>query len=182
ARRGIVMESYPWYLEAGVNMCLGTDTAPQSMIEALRWTAVLGKVTSRDTQKSTARDVFNSATLSGAKMLHRDDLGRISAGAKADLLCWRMDSMFMSPLRDPIKNLVFSATSEELADVMIDGEWVMRDKVVLNIDEAEVSRNLQAAGERMWKNIGPGDWQNRTADELAPPTFADFVEERVPVS
>ena len=36
ARRGIVMESYPRYLAAGVNVCLGTDTAPQSMIEALQ--------------------------------------------------------------------------------------------------------------------------------------------------
>jgi len=176
ARRGIVMESYPAYLAAGVNMCLGTDTAPQSMIEALRWTAVLGKVTSRNTQKSTARDVFNSATLSGAKMLHRDDLGRISAGAKADLLFWRMDGMFMAPLRDPIKNLVFSATSEELADVMIDGDWVMQDGAVSHVDEASVTRELQAAGERMWANIGPGDWQNRSTDELAPPSFADWME------
>lgn len=176
ARRGIVMESYPAYLAAGVNMCLGTDTAPQSMIEALRWTAVLGKVTSRNTQKSTARDVFNSATLSGAKMLHRDDLGRISAGAKADLLFWRMDSMFMSPLRDPIKNLVFSATSEELADVMVDGEWVMQEGTVKNVDEARVTCELQKAGERMWENIGPGDWQNRSADELVPPSFADWVD------
>lgn len=174
ARRGIVMESYPWYLQAGVNMCLGTDTAPQSMIEALRWTAVLGKVTSRDTQKSTARDVFNSATLSGAKMLHRDDLGRISAGAKADLLFWSTDSMFMAPLRDPIKNLVFSATSEDLADVMIDGQWVQKDGNVLHMDEQAVTHELQKAGDRMWTNIGPGDWQNRSTDELAPQTFSDF--------
>ncbi|MBX6342952.1 MAG: amidohydrolase family protein, partial [Thermomicrobiaceae bacterium] len=48
ARRGIAMESFPRYLEAGVNMCLGTDTAPQSMIEALRWTAVIGKIMARD--------------------------------------------------------------------------------------------------------------------------------------
>lgn len=179
ARRGIVMESFPAYLKAGVNMCLGTDTAPQSMIEALRWTAVLGKVTSRNTQKSTAADVFNAATLNGAKMLQRDDLGRISAGAKADLLFWHTDSMFMAPLRDPIKNLVFSATSEDLASVMIDGDWVMTDGRVLHVDEAAVTKTLQEAGERMWANIGPGHWANRTADELAPQTFADFVVDPV---
>lgn len=175
ARRGIVMESYPWYLAAGVNMCLGTDTAPQSMIEALRWAAVLGKVTSRDTQRSTARDVFNSATLSGAKMLHRDDLGRISSGAKADMLFWSTETMFMAPLRDPIKNLVYSSTSEDLIDVMINGQWVQQNGQVLNVDEAAVTREVQAAGQRMWDNIGPGDWQNRSTDELAPQTFADFV-------
>src|SRR5690606_7733203 len=54
ARRGIAMESFPFYQQAGVNMTLGTDTAPQSMIEAMRWAAVLGKVTSRDTNLATA--------------------------------------------------------------------------------------------------------------------------------
>jgi len=168
------MESFPAYLAAGVNMCLGTDTAPQSMIEALRWTAVLGKVMSRSTQKATAADVFNAATLNGAKMLQRDDLGRISAGAKADLLFWRTDSMFMTPLRDPIKNLVFSATPEDLDAVMVDGSWVMTGGKVLHVDEAAVTQALQEAGERMWATIGPGHWANRTADELAPQTFADY--------
>ena len=42
-RRGLVMESFPGYVDAGINMCLGTDTAPQSMIESLRWTAIAGR-------------------------------------------------------------------------------------------------------------------------------------------
>jgi cytosine/adenosine deaminase-related metal-dependent hydrolase len=174
ARRGIAMESFPRYLDAGVNMCLGTDTAPQSMIEALRWTAVIGKIMRRHTQKASAADVFNAATLSAAKMLKRDDLGRIAPGAKADLLLWRTDSMFMAPLRDPIKNLVYSATPEDLHSVMIDGTWVMRDGTVLTADEAAATSALQDAGDRMWANVGPGDWANRTADELATQTFAEF--------
>jgi cytosine/adenosine deaminase-related metal-dependent hydrolase len=174
ARRGIAMESFPRYLDAGVNMCLGTDTAPQSMIEALRWTAVIGKIMRRNTGKATAADVFNAATRNAARMLGRGDLGRIAPGAKADLLRWRTDSMFMAPLRDPIKNLVYSATPDDLHSVMIDGAWVMRDGVVLTVDEAKVASRLQEAGDRMWANVGPGDWANRSADELAPQTFADF--------
>ena len=124
ARRGIAMESFPRYLEAGVNMTLGTDTAPQSMLEALRWTAVLGKIQARETQRSTAADVFNAATLGGARMLHRDDLGRIAPGAKADILIWQRDSLFMTPLRDALKNIVYNATPEDLRMVMIDGRVV----------------------------------------------------------
>lgn len=175
-RRGIVMESLADYFAAGVNMCLGTDTAPQSMIEALRWSAVMGKVTSRDAERSTARGLFNAATLNGAQMLKRDDLGRIAAGAKADLLFWKTDSLFMTPYRDPIKNLVYSATAEDLADVMIDGVVVQRDGVVLTVDEAKVSVALQREAERMWSKIGPGIWVNRTADEWAPQSFGAFVE------
>ncbi len=152
ARRGIAMESFPRYMEAGVNMCLGTDTAPQSMIEALRWTAVIGKIMARDTQKATAGDVFNAATLNAAKMLHRDDLGRIAPGAKADLLFWRTDSLFITPVRDPIKNIVYSATAEDLHSVMIDGAWVMRDGKVLHVDERAVTVALQT---RRGAHVGP---------------------------
>lgn len=174
ARRGIAMEAFPDYVDAGVNMTLGTDTSPQSMIEGLRWTAVIGKIMSRDTQRSTAADVFSAATLNGAKMLHREDLGRIATGAKADLLFWDAESLFMVPLRDPIKNIVYNAAAEDLKDVMIDGAWVQREGRVLNIDERAASKALQFAGERMWAEMGPGDWGGRGVDELAPQTFGRF--------
>lgn len=174
ARRGIAMESFPAYIEAGVNMTLGTDTSPQSMIEGLRWTAVIGKMMSRDAQRSTAADVFNAATINGAKMLHRDDLGRIAPGAKADLLFWDAESMFMVPLRDPIKNIVYNAQTEDLKDVMIDGQWVQQDGKVLNVDVDRANQALQFAGRRMWAEMGPGDWAGRGVDELSPQTFAPY--------
>lgn len=176
ARRGIVMESFPHYLRAGVNVTLGADSSPQSMIEAMRWAAVLGKATSRQTELSTAKDAFDAATVNAAKMLHRDDLGKIDNGAKADLLFWDLNSLFMVPVRDPIKNLVFNATPSDLRHAMVDGEWIMRDQVVRGFDEAEVSANLQTAGERMWANMHKGHWNSLTADELSPPTYPEFTE------
>lgn len=174
ARRGIAMESFPEYQRRGVNMTLGTDTNPQSMIESLRWTAVIGKIMDRQTETVTGLDVFNAATINAARMLHRDDLGRLAPGAKADLLFWDAGALFMSPLRDPIKNLVYNATPDDLRDVMIDGHWVVRNGEVLNVDEREVSRKLQFAGERMWAEMGAGDWANRGVDELSPQLLRPF--------
>ena len=74
------MESFARYREAGVNMSLGTDTNPQSVIEAMRWAAVLSKTMERNTQATTAAHVFDAATLGGARALGRDDLGRIAPG------------------------------------------------------------------------------------------------------
>ena len=175
ARRGIAMESFPHYAEAGVNMTLGTDTAPQSMIEAMRWAAVLGKVTSRNTNLATARDVFNAATINAADFLGRDDLGRISSGAKADLVFWSLESMFMVPVRDVIKNLVYSATPAEICRVMVDGETVMADGAVRGIDELATMRGLQQHADEMWSRIPESDWAGRSADEMSPQTFADFT-------
>jgi 5-methylthioadenosine/S-adenosylhomocysteine deaminase len=174
ARRGIAMESFARYRERGVTMTLGTDTCPQSMIEALRWTAVASKIVDRRTDVATAADVFEAATLGGAKALGRDDLGRIVPGAKADLLVWEGDSLFMTPLRDPIKNIVYSAQAEDLNTAIVDGEVRMRDRVIPGVDVAQLARDLQAAGERMWPRMADADWAGRGVDELSPLSFPAF--------
>jgi cytosine/adenosine deaminase-related metal-dependent hydrolase len=168
ARRGIAMESFARYQAAGVNMSLGTDTNPQSMIEAMRWASVISKIVDRETQIATAGDVFSAATLGGARALGRDDLGRIAPGALADLVLWRGRSWGMTPLRDPVKNIVFNANAEDVERVWVNGRTVVEGGRVLGADEPAVFAALQAAGERMWPRMGEFDWAGRGADELSP--------------
>ncbi len=171
ARRGIVMESFSRYSARGVNMTLGTDTCPQSMIEGLRWTAAASKWVDRRTEGATAADVFNAATINGAKALGRDDLGRIAPGCKADMLIWDGDSIFMTPLRDPVKNIVYSAQAEDLRDVVIDGEFRMRDRVIPGVDPIALARDLQIAAQTMWDKMAQVDHAGRTVDQLSPLSF-----------
>jgi cytosine/adenosine deaminase-related metal-dependent hydrolase len=168
------MESFADYVAAGITICLGTDTAPQSMIESLRWTAIAGKVASRRTDVSTARDVFDAATVNAATALGRPDLGRIAAGAKADLLFWRADGFTMTPVRDPIRNIVYYAQPSDLADVVVDGRLLVVDGEVLGADVEAARRGVQRAGERVWSRWSDGDWAGRSLEEVAPQTYADF--------
>jgi 5-methylthioadenosine/S-adenosylhomocysteine deaminase len=177
ARRGVLMESFARYQAAGVNLSLGTDTSPQSVIEAMRWAAVCSKIAERNTQATTAADVFDAATLGGARALGRDDLGRIAPGARADLVLWKAASWTMTPLRDPVKNLVYNATAEDVDRVWVDGRLVVDGGRVLAADEAAIFRALQAGGERMWPRMQQFDWAGRDAERLSPQTYPEWREE-----
>ena len=171
ARRGILMESFALYRTAGVNMALGTDTNPQSVIEAMRWAAVASKVVERGTHATTAAHVFDAATLGGASALGRQDLGRIARGAKADIVLWKASSWGMTPLRDPVKNIVYNATAEDVDRVWVNGRLVVDGGRVLAADERAILAALQAAGERMWPRMAQHDWAGRDVDGLSPPTY-----------
>ncbi|HVC30450.1 MAG TPA: chlorohydrolase family protein [Steroidobacteraceae bacterium] len=174
ARRGIALESFERYRRAGVNVALGTDTNPQSVLEAMRWASVIGKIVDRDTRAATGAEVFEAATLGGARALGRDDLGRIAPGAKADLVLWKATSWTMTPLRDPVKNIVFNATHDDVDTVYVNGRRVVEAGRVLAADEPKILADLQAAGERMWPRMGEFDWAHRGADELSPPTYPEW--------
>jgi len=174
ARRGVLMESFALYRKAGVNVALGTDTNPQSVIEAMRWAAVCSKIVERNTEATTAADAFDAATLGGAHALGRDDLGRIAAGATADLVLWKASSWGMTPLRDPIKNIVYNATAEDVDRVWVGGRLVVDRGRVLAADEAKILADLQAAGARMWPRMKQFDWAGRSADELSPLSYREW--------
>jgi cytosine/adenosine deaminase-related metal-dependent hydrolase len=152
-------------------MSLGTDTNPQSVIEAMRWAAVVSKIVERNTEATTAAHVFDAATLGGARALGRDDLGRIAPGAKADLVLWKGASWGMTPLRDPVKNIVYNATAEDVDRVWVDGRLVVDGGRVRAADERAILAALQAGGDRMWPRMQQFDWAGRDADVLSPQTY-----------
>ena len=174
-RNGINMFSYEKYLAAGVNVCLGTDSDMQSMLESLRWTAVLGKIAERRADGAKANQVFDSATVAAADYLGRADLGRIATGAKADLLFWNADAPSMTPSRDPVKSIVYYAQPEDLVDVMVDGELVVEDREVLHVDVERATRAVADAGRRVWRTWPDYDWGGRTIDEHVPLSYPRFV-------
>jgi 5-methylthioadenosine/S-adenosylhomocysteine deaminase len=167
------------YLAAGVAVGLGTDGAASNndldMFEAMRQAAFLAKLTSRDPTVLPAQAVLDMATVGGARALGRDDLGRIAPGAKADLVLWKAASWGMTPLRDPVKNIVYNATAEDIDRVYVNGRVVVDGGRVLAItDEAKVFAALQAGGDRMWSCMAKYDWAGRGADALSPQTYRDW--------
>ena len=82
AKMAMTLQSFQRYLEAGVNIAIGTDTFPMDMVAELRWASILAKIADANYQARLARDVFNAATLGGCKFLGRTDLGRLAPGGR----------------------------------------------------------------------------------------------------
>ena len=168
ARWGNMMHSLGGYRAAGVNMALGTDSYPHNLIEEMRIAGLISKVASGHVDLLKTQDVFEVATLGAARALGRDDLGRISVGAKADIVLVDLKHPTMRPVRDPLKCLIYSGTADAVRDVYVDGNLVVEDRQVLTLDHDDALDRLQAGQNRSMDRIPSVDWAHRTADEIAP--------------
>jgi 5-methylthioadenosine/S-adenosylhomocysteine deaminase len=174
ARRARFLDSWQSYRKAGVNIALGTDTYPRDMILQMRNASYFGKVASCNLKAATAAEVFEAATLGGARSLGRDDIGRLAPGAKADIIIIALDgrgTLRFGPVRDPIKSLIDCGIGDDVETVIVDGKVCMEDGRIPGVDLAELRSRSQAAGERVWSGWADWDPLGRTADEMSPFSF-----------
>ena len=123
ARTGVALHSFSRYVRAGIPVSLGTDTSPHDMFMEMRTAALMSKLADADATSGTAREIFDAATLGGAKALQRDDIGRLAAGAKADIALVDLEKIHIGPVaaHDPIKALVYCANGSDVNTVIVDG-------------------------------------------------------------
>jgi len=174
ARRARYLDSWQSYRGAGVNIALGTDTYPRDMILNMRTASYFGKVASRNLRAASAGEVFEAATLGGARSVGRDDLGRLAPGAKADITIIDLrgkDSLRFGPVHDPIKSLVECGVGDDIDTVIVNGAVRVSGGRIPGVDFADLRSRAQAAGERIWSGWQHWDPHGRTASEMSPFSF-----------
>jgi cytosine/adenosine deaminase-related metal-dependent hydrolase len=144
SRGGTMLRSFARLRGMGVNIGLGTDTAPPDMILNMQLGLILCRVAEGSAAACRSEDLFDAATLGGAKALGRDDLGRLQAGAKADLIIVDLGLPHHGQVIDPIQTLMVAGHGRDVRSVMIDGRWVMTDRIIPGIDEAADTARAQA--------------------------------------
>ncbi|MFA9491151.1 MAG: amidohydrolase family protein [Anaerolineales bacterium] len=135
-------------LERGVNVGIGTDGPASNndldLFEEVRLASFIAKAVTKDPTALPARQAFEMATRNGAKAIHMDHLiGSLEAGKKADLVIVDLDLTHNQPHfeHDPnaiYSRLIYAAKSTDVLDVMIAGRWVMQDRKLLHLDEADL--------------------------------------------
>lgn len=153
ARRGGVINSIYKYRRQGVRQSLGTDTFPFDMFNDMRMAATMCRMVEHSVDVATSQDVFTMATVGGADALGRPDLGRLATGCKADIVLVRCDTFKASPVYDPFKFLVLSATGDDVDQVIVNGRTVVEDGKVLAVDMPSSTRRLNEAAQRVRARI-----------------------------
>jgi len=139
---------------AGVNVALGTDGAASNndldMLGELRTAALLAKTVANDATALPAHTALRMATLGGARAFGFDDrIGSLVAGKAADVIAIDLAALATQPVYDPVSQIVYAASRDQVTHVWIAGRPMLRDRSLLTIDADAVRDNAQRWRQRI---------------------------------
>jgi 8-oxoguanine deaminase len=122
---------------AGLRVGIGIDGSASNDCGNLLAEARLALLLSRvagDVAALSARDVLELATVGGAAVLNRDDIGAIASGMAADFIGFSIDTpAFAGAQHDPLAGLLFCAPAG-VDFTVIDGKLRVRDGRIVDVD------------------------------------------------
>jgi len=97
-------------------------------------------------------EFYRAATLGGAKALGREDLGRLAPGAKADIIVIDLNGYHMGTIDDPLRTICLAGSGRDVKTSIINGKFVMRDRVIPGFDYEIAKEKAQRYYEKMKKS------------------------------
>jgi len=146
-------------MEMGAKVGIGTDGAASNndldMFEEMRLASLIAKPVAGDPTVLPARQVLEMATRIGAEVLHLDHItGSLEVGKRADIIVLDIFPIHNQPhfKRDSeniYAQIVYASKASDVTDVMVDGQWLMRNKTLLTIDEDALIRQAKPVAEQI---------------------------------
>ena len=129
-------------LESGLKICLGTDgpgsNSDMDMFAVIRQTSLIHKYQSNDPTMFSGDTLLRMATQMAGEAVGMKNHGTIKVGAPADIILINMDAPHLKPAHNIIANIVHCVKGSDVSDVMVDGKWLMRNRVLTTLDEDKI--------------------------------------------
>jgi len=140
----------PQQIEAGVTVGLGSDGYINDFFEVMRGAFLIHKANQLNPQVVPAAEALYLATEGGAKSIGLEQVGRLEPGWAADLQI--IDASFPTPMaaHNLYDQLVLWRNHTHVRDVMVAGQWRVRNGVVRNADLEAMRARVHNAAARMW--------------------------------
>ncbi len=140
------------YLENDINATIGTDGVSSNnnldMFSEMKLTALLQKVNTLDPKVLPAQATFSMATKNGAKALGVD-AGEIKEGKLADIILVDIQTPHMTPLSNPLSNIIYSALGSDVDTVICDGKILLENKELTTLNEQEIMEEAKIAAKEL---------------------------------
>jgi cytosine/adenosine deaminase-related metal-dependent hydrolase len=172
-RHGNVIDHFGRYREMGIRVGMGTDTSPPDMVLNMQAGIILARVAAGSVSAVRSEDYYDAATIHGADAIGRPDLGRLQPGAKADITVFDLDRPHSGQVIDPIQTMLLTGHGRDVSTVIIDGRFVMQDRVIPGVDERADNARAQAQFEGLM-----AQYPRRT---LGHPPVGDIFSSSYPV-
>jgi 5-methylthioadenosine/S-adenosylhomocysteine deaminase len=144
----------PDYLERGITVSIGADGAPCNnnldVFTEMRLAALIQKP-KYGPHIMDSETVMRMATMEGAKTLGlENEIGSIEIGKKADLAFIRLDQIYTIPFNNIYSKLVYSTPSSAVEYLMIDGNWVVKNRSLVYYDIDEIIKQTNHVSNTMF--------------------------------
>ena len=131
-------------VQAGVIVGLATDSVASNnnldMFEGSRTAALLQKMRTGDATQFTIEQALKTMTIEGAKALGMDDqIGSLEVGKQADFLIIQpKGKVHLYPEENMLSHLIYAAKGNDVKDVYIAGEQVVKNGQVLTVELSDL--------------------------------------------
>lgn len=136
---------------AGVPLGLGVDGSASNdgadLLGEARQAMLLARVGGGPAALD-ARGVLELATLGGARVLGRSDIGALVPGMAADIAVFPVDGLGLAGHHDPVAALVFCAPPAA-RHVLVQGRWLVRDGRLQRVDAGQLADAQRRAARRL---------------------------------
>lgn len=139
----------------GVRVCLGNDGFSNAMWQEWKAAYLAHKLWHRDPRRMPADLIFNIAVKNNSalvKTLSKGwDIGRIAKGAKADLIIVDYVPITTLTLENLPWHIIFGFRDSMVSSTIVNGDFIMKDRKILNINEDEIIREAANISKHVWK-------------------------------
>jgi len=125
-----------------------------NMFEEMDLAAKLQKVSTGDPRSLPAEAAVEMATIRGAHALGMEnEIGSLAEGKRADLISIRLDRPHAVPLYDVYSQMVYALKGDDVQDVMVNGNLLVRDGHPLTLSTAEIEAKAREYRDKIQKSL-----------------------------
>jgi cytosine/adenosine deaminase-related metal-dependent hydrolase len=142
---------------AGCPIANGTDNNTNDLFEVMRIALLTERISRNDANpgvRPQPEDMLEDATFGGARAVQQSKaLGSLEVGKKADLLVVDTRRPHLVPAGRIVSAWIHNGQPSDIESVMVDGQFIMRNRKILTMDEDGIMAQADKVGRRIWNKV-----------------------------